>query len=883
MHPVITEVMANPLEEDFGEYIEVYYPGPGIFPLSGCSFTDGDALDMVCPWSEIPLADQDAVYSPYLPSDSYALIMDPEYITGSQPYDLAPETVVMTVGNTTIGNGLTGSDPLTLYGLFGTGQADVLSTFGTPVAAEDPLSCDDDGLDGIPFDPGDGLSLERLSASLPDEEFSWAPSPPGGTPGLPAEYSDSTDAALRSLSIHPAAPDPGESITLTAILANCGTTTLTDGVITFFFDSNADSLPDAGEVITLITLPVIPPGGMDTLSTSFSCPAIGSYLTAALISIDGDQNPSNDLVMMHFTSGDGIPLVISEVLCNPEAEDYDEFIELYYPGPGVFDITDCRFTDGDALDAIIPWDSLFGELAFPNLSEGPWIPAGKYAVILDREYTSGIQPYQMPPGTVVLTTGNTTLGDGLTSTDPLTLYNSRGTADQHVMSTYGTPLISDDPLLRDDDGLDGIPLDPGEANSIHRIGPQSPDSEESWAVSDSGPTPGGPPPEICSGVNAAAIDLECSPPMGESDLDAQLTVSFTNIGNDVLPDSTLVISFYADLDENGLPSEDELLSSIQTGPLSPGDTLIASCIWETVTGSIKLIAVGSCTLDSIPQDDSVSCEWNSPLSIVISEIMYAPEPGRPEWLELAACPGEEAYLIGWSFEDSRESTVFCSESLLIAEEGFVILTSDSSDFREDWPEVQCPVLQPPSWPVLNNSTQQGQEWADRLIIRNSSGTPMDYVPYDDDWGGEVGVSIERKGSLFPGWDSGSWTGCSCGGTPGRENSCAFEGTGGGFLEYSPDPFSPDGDGVDDVLSISINPDWDQCEITLTIYNVQGRVVTRLAEDEACTGSMNLIWEGTGDDGGRLAVGRYIVYLGARESSSGEHRETCGVVILARPL
>ena len=880
---VVTEVMANPLEEDFGEYLEVHYPGPGIMPLAGCSFTDGDALDIVAPWEEGPLADPDAVYSAFLISGAYALVMDPEYVMGGQSYDLAPGTVVMTVGNTTLGNGLTGNDPITFYGPYGTEQADVHSTYGTPIASEDPLSCDDDGLDGIPFDPGENISVERLSPSMPDVEFAWAASPAGGTPGLPADQPDSTDAGLQSLTVHPEAATPGEMITLTAVVANLGTTGLQSCIVTVFMDSDADSLPGSGEVLAEVILPAMAPGDSDTVTVSLTSPEPGGWLTAALVSAEGDQNESNDLGMAHFTSGAGVLLVITEVLCNPEVEDFDEFIELFYPGPGVFDVTDCRFTDGDALDLIVGWDPSYGVLQPPGLSSGPWLPQGSYALVLDREYASGGQPYQMPPGTVVLTTGNTTLGDGLTSTDPVTLYAATGTMTTDVMSTYGTPLASDDPLLRDDDGLDGIPLDPGEGNSVQRIGPLYPDMEGSWAVSAAGPTPGDHPPVLCTGVNTEAVNLECSPPMGPGDLAVELTAKFTNTGMDTLPEAGLTVGFYVDQDGSGHATAEELLGSLQAGPLTPGDTLDAVWTWEAVTGSMGLIVTGTCELDSFPDDDVSSCVWNPAPSVVMNEIMYAPEPGRPEWVELTACPGIAVLLLEWSFEDSRESTVFCSDSLTILEDSFVILTSDSSGFMEHWPEVDCPVLQPPSWPALNNSTQQGETWADRLIIRDGEGTPVDYVPYDDDWGGSQGVSIERKGSLFPGWDAGSWAGCTCGGTPGTENSCALQGSEGGFLEYGPDPFSPDGDGNDDVLSISVNPEWDVSEITLTVYNVQGRVVAELAARESCSGSMNKVWDGTDDHGGRLPVGRYIVYVDVRGTVSGEHREACGVVILARVL
>ncbi|MBD3278596.1 MAG: hypothetical protein GF388_09865, partial [Candidatus Aegiribacteria sp.] len=73
------------------------------------------------------------------------------------------------------------------------------------------------------------------------------------------------------------------------------------------------------------------------------------------------------------------------------------------------------------------------------------------------------------------------------------------------------------------------------------------------------------------------------------------------------------------------------------------------------------------------------------------------------------------------------------------------------------------------------------------------------------------------------------------------------------------------------------------EVTLEIYNVQGRLLLRLLNRETCGSSRTVAWDGSGDSGGRLPVGRYIVYLKSRAADSGEYREDCTVVVLARQL
>ena len=880
---VLTEVMCNPLDEDRGEYLEVYYPGPGLFPLAGCSFTDGDAVDQIAPWNSAPLQDPDAVYSSYLPAGSRGIVIDPEYSSGPQEYDLAESTFVFTVENTTIGNGLTGSDPVTLYDMFGTDQSCVMSTYGTPLQNDDPLLCDDDGLDNIPFDPGEYHSVERLDISFPDEEYCWAVSPEGGTPGGPAVFADTLDASIDTLLVYPSQPQPGQPLQLVSVVSNQGTCTASGLTVTLFIDSDADSLPDPDEVVLETLVDSIGPGQADTLGATVSAPAEGCYLAAAGVYMEGDMVPGNDLAMNSFITGDGAPLVITEVLCNPTVEDTDEFIELFYPGPGVFDVTGCSFTDGDALDLLVPWDDQYGVITDPDAGSSPYLTQGSYAVVLDREYPQGTQPYDFPPGTTVLTTANTTLGDGISGNDPITIYFSSGTCASDVMSTYGTPLVSDDPLMCDDDGLDDIPFDPGQDLSVQRAEASLPDHQDSWFAPVSGPTPGSPPPFCPQGRNACGILLDCSPPMGEAEEQTELVAVFSSTGTDTIPGG-MCVAFYADLDQSGHPTPAELIDAFTCGILAPGDSVTTNCSWSAPGSSMELFAVAQCPGDSFPQDDTLRCFWNLTGPVVINEIMYSPSPGEPEWLELLNRSQDPVQLLGWTTEDSKDRQVFCQDSLSIPPDSFVLVVPDSAEFRQFWPDVTCPLLQPPSWPVLNNTAQSGEEWADIVMIRDGQLQPQDYVPYDDDWGASQGISLERIDPDQPGYRGSNWTGSSSSATPGRPNSCSGGGLEPGrYLCYHPDPFSPDGDGIDDILTIQMDFGHPENEVTLEIYNVQGRLILGLLNREICGGSRTVIWNGTGEGGSRLPVGRYIIFLSSRAEDTGEYREDCGVVVLARHL
>ena len=103
-------------------------------------------------------------------------------------------------------------------------------------------------------------------------------------------------------------------------------------------------------------------------------------------------------------------------------EDTDEFIELFDAGTEPLDVLNWQFTDGNATDIIQPFRG-----------SQTTIPPQSYALIFDAEYADD---YDLPPKTILLTTKNTTLGDGLQINDPITLFDVSG---EKVITTYSPP------------------------------------------------------------------------------------------------------------------------------------------------------------------------------------------------------------------------------------------------------------------------------------------------------------------------------------------------------------------------------------------------------------------------------------------------------------
>jgi hypothetical protein len=183
-------------------------------------------------------------------------------------------------------------------------------------------------------------------------------------------------------------------------------------------------------------------------------------------------------------------VVITEVMANPRGdegahypEDRNEFVELFNAGREAIDLYNYRLTDGDAVDDIRIWTDSTILVQQPNVIIGTtWLKPGGYAVILDPEYTDPeaqggfVQPYRFGDSTLILTVGNTTLGNGLAINDPVIIF---GYDDS---SSFGTPFNSGD----------GFPANPGDGFTWERVDTYGLDSVDNWAVcpETSGCTPG---------------------------------------------------------------------------------------------------------------------------------------------------------------------------------------------------------------------------------------------------------------------------------------------------------------------------------------------------------------------------------------------------------
>ncbi len=386
---IISEVMANSaggsgahFPEDRNEFVELYNAGPEAIDLFNWIIDDGDAVDRIVVWRDsLILINHPNVIinTTWLKPGGYALILDPEYTdplaAGGyvQPYRFGDSTLILTVGNTTIGNGLANNDPIILASPYGD-----TTTFGTPFNPDD----------GFPFNAGDGISWERIDLSTPDVPANWAgcPDSAGCTPGLANAISRYFDLSIKLMAVKGDVPvKPGLVFAVELTVLNAGYGRSPDWELlawwsrgdTFVRMASPGLLPDAE---TTIVLRPVAPAGQDELWAKVVC--------------SGEKETLNNLYRLVISPGGaGRLLSLGFKGFSPNGDGFEDSLPIFYFLPegggrltikvfdlrgrcvrSIFDRWQAPATDGAAF-----WDG--------RGDDGRQVASGIYAVYLEYRYS----------------------------------------------------------------------------------------------------------------------------------------------------------------------------------------------------------------------------------------------------------------------------------------------------------------------------------------------------------------------------------------------------------------------------------------------------------------------------------------------------------------
>lgn len=304
--------------------------------------------------------------------------------------------------------------------------------------------------------------------------------------------------------------------------------------------------------------------------------------------------------------------------------------------------------------------------------------------------------------------------------------------------------------------------------------------------------------------------------------------------------------------------------------------------------SLERINPDGLSNDSTNWASSIACDFSTPNAensvrtittyakgdVVINEIMYDPLTGNAEWIELYNPKNFGIKLTGWKFNESN-SFINVSDTceFIFTSGSYLVISSDSTIYNR-FPDLRN--LTANQKLVISTSSFSLSNDGEPLKIYDAKNNLIDSVYYKSNWqnpnlASAKGFSLERINPLFPSNDASNWSSSTdiLGGTPCKKNSIYLDVPNANTtITISPNPFSPDGDGFEDNTIISYKLKSRFAQVRAKIFDTKGRLVKTLLNNQTSGSEGNIIYNGLGEDGQRLRIGIYIVFIEAIDDSGG---------------
>jgi len=258
--------------------------------------------------------------------------------------------------------------------------------------------------------------------------------------------------------------------------------------------------------------------------------------------------------------------------------------------------------------------------------------------------------------------------------------------------------------------------------------------------------------------------------------------------------------------------------------------------------------------------------------LVINEVLFNPWTEGDDYVELYNRSDKvidlSNIIIGSvkSNPPNEPDTILCKVSdrqKLLMPANYVVTTNSHEKVKEQYFTInQNAFLEVDPFPSYNNDKGH-------VIILSNEKVIVDTFSYSEKMHFPLliyneGVSLERNNpdvniSTNSNWHSAAE---SVGfGTPGCENSqyiSEYETNDEIIIE--PEIFSPDNDGVDDIMNIRYKFDNPGNVMSVTVLNSNGAIVRKLIHNEYIGVEGSISWDGIRDDNSKAPIGIYIFYI-----------------------
>lgn len=255
--------------------------------------------------------------------------------------------------------------------------------------------------------------------------------------------------------------------------------------------------------------------------------------------------------------------------------------------------------------------------------------------------------------------------------------------------------------------------------------------------------------------------------------------------------------------------------------------------------------------------------------IIINELLFNPLPYGVDFVEFYNRSNKTLDLSELLLANRNDSMKISDpqhisdESLLLFPSDYLIITQDNQlterDYYVENPEKIFKIKELPSLPDKEGT----------ILLMHKNEQIIDEFTYSEAMHFELlnskeGVSLERLEADAETNDKNNWHSAAENvgfATPTYKNSQYTPQTVvDKRIELSPEIFSPDNDGRDDVLKINYELDQAGWVMSIKIYDARGRLVRKLIENELLATEGFFAWDGINEENSKAPIGIYIIYI-----------------------
>jgi len=269
--------------------------------------------------------------------------------------------------------------------------------------------------------------------------------------------------------------------------------------------------------------------------------------------------------------------------------------------------------------------------------------------------------------------------------------------------------------------------------------------------------------------------------------------------------------------------------------------------------------------------------------VVINEVLFNPYTGGSDFVEIYNNSTkyinlQNWYLANYDNDSISNKKLITDQSYVLYPGEFTVLTKEANNIKTEYINAkQDRMLQMATLPTYNNSDGH-------VYLINNLNTTVDNFKYDEKMHFALlndvkGVSLERIDYNRLSSDKTNWHSAAEDvgyATPGYENSQFQKAEINDEITISPETFSPDNDGIDDVVNISYQFAEGGYVANIVIYDSKGRLTKNLLLNELLGTSGTFSWDGINENNEKSAIGIYIIYIETFNLKGGvkKFKKTC---------